>query len=164
MKRREFIGSTAAGLAALATRRSHAAKAQGSKYRVAVIGRTGRGNYGHGLDIVWNNIEKAQVVAVADDDAQGRAAAARRLKAPTAYADYRQMLEKERLTIVGVRPWCSEPLGCGGTALCVFIRDGYDLGLLDVVPHDVEPVAVVAPAGPADDRHPILRTLCFSRV
>ena len=22
-------------------------------YRVAVIGRTGKGNYGHGLDVVW---------------------------------------------------------------------------------------------------------------
>ncbi len=99
MKRREFIRSTAVGLAALGAR---SAKAKKPKYKVAVIGRTGRGNYGHGLDIVWNDIDQAQVAAVADEDAKGRAAAAKRLKAPRAYADYRQMLEKEHPQIVSV--------------------------------------------------------------
>ena len=99
MKRREFITTTAAGLAALGAR---SAKAQKPKYKVAVIGRTGKGNYGHGLDVVWNDIDQAQVVAVADVDAAGRAAAAKRLKAPRAYADYRDMLEKERPQIVSV--------------------------------------------------------------
>jgi predicted dehydrogenase len=104
MKRREFIRNTAAGLAALAAARPHSAKAENPKYKVAVIGRTGRGNYGHGLDVVWNNVEQAQVVAVADEDAKGRAAAAKRLNAPRAYADYRLMLEKERPEIVSVAP------------------------------------------------------------
>ena len=36
------------------------------KYRVAVIGRTGKGNYGHGLDTVWLNNNRAEIVAVAD--------------------------------------------------------------------------------------------------
>ena len=58
-------------------------------YRVAVIGRTGRGNYGHGLDLVWKDVPRTQVVAVADDDDQGRAEAARRLNVSSAYADYR---------------------------------------------------------------------------
>jgi predicted dehydrogenase len=71
-------------------------------YRVAVIGRTGKGNYGHGLDLVWRSIEKAEIVAVADEDAKGRAAAAQRLRARNAYADYRQMLAKERPQIVSV--------------------------------------------------------------
>jgi predicted dehydrogenase len=104
MKRREFIKSAAAGLAALAAGRPGVARASGPKYKVAVIGRTGRGNYGHGLDVVWNDIDQAQVVAVADEDSQGRAAAAKRLKAPKAYADYREMLEKERPQIVSVAP------------------------------------------------------------
>jgi len=104
MKRREFLSSAATGLAALAASRPRAAKASDSKYKVAVIGRTGRGDYGHGLDVVWNDIEQAQVVAVADEDEQGRTAAAKRLKAPRAYADYRQMLEKERPHIVSVAP------------------------------------------------------------
>ncbi|MGH8246843.1 MAG: Gfo/Idh/MocA family protein, partial [Gammaproteobacteria bacterium] len=75
-----------------------------SKYRVAVIGRTGRGNYGHGLDVVWNDIENVTVVALADEDPKGRADAARRLNAPKAYADYRELLEKERPQIVSVAP------------------------------------------------------------
>jgi predicted dehydrogenase len=73
-------------------------------YRVAVIGRTRRGDYGHGLDVVWRAFDNVQVVAVADDDAQGRAAAQKRLGARNAYADYRQMLQKERPDIVSVAP------------------------------------------------------------
>ena len=87
-----------------ATTRPRRAKANDSKYSVAVIGRTGRGNYGHGLDVVWKDIDQAQVVAVADEDAKGRAAAAKRLNAPRAYADYRRMLEKEHPQIVSVAP------------------------------------------------------------
>lgn len=71
-------------------------------YRVAIIGRTGKGDYGHGLDVVWNNVENVQVVAVADPDEKGRAEAAGRVKAPKTYADYREMLEKERPQIVSV--------------------------------------------------------------
>jgi len=104
MRRRDFIAGTAFGLATLAVGRSGTARARGAMYKVAVIGRTGRGNYGHGLDVVWNDIEQAQVVAVADPDPQGRAAAAKRLKAPKSYADYRRMLEKERPQIVSVAP------------------------------------------------------------
>lgn len=71
-------------------------------YRVAVIGRTGKGNYGHGLDVVWKEIDYAQVVAVADEDDKGREAAAKRLGGVKAYADYREMLEKEKPQIVSV--------------------------------------------------------------
>ena len=51
------------------------------QYRVAVIGHTGRGNYGHGLDVVWNALANIQMVAVADANEKGRAAAQQRLKA-----------------------------------------------------------------------------------
>lgn len=71
-------------------------------YRVAVIGRTGRGNYGHGLDIVWRQIANVQIVAVADENDKGRAAAQQRLQAKNAYADFRDMLKKERPQIVSV--------------------------------------------------------------
>ncbi|MEA3225630.1 MAG: Gfo/Idh/MocA family oxidoreductase [Planctomycetota bacterium] len=101
MKRREFIKNTAVGLAALGV---VGAKAKERKYKVAVIGRTGKGNYGHGLDVVWNDIDQAEIVAVADEDAKGRAAAAKRLKAPRAYSDYHEMLERERPQIVSVAP------------------------------------------------------------
>ena len=78
MKRREFIGSTAVGLTALSVGRPLVSGVQPSQYRVAVIGRTGRGNYGHGLDIVWRDINRTKVVAVADGDAKARTAAAER--------------------------------------------------------------------------------------
>ena len=47
-------------------------------YRVAVIGRTGKGNYGHGLDVVWKSLDNVEIVAVADPDEKGRAAAVTR--------------------------------------------------------------------------------------
>jgi len=104
MKRREFIRKTAVGLGVLAAGWNGCSKAKGPKYRAVVIGRTGRGNYGHGLDVVWNDMEQVQVVAVADENEKGRAAAAKRLKVSKAYADYREMLEKERPQIVSVAP------------------------------------------------------------
>jgi predicted dehydrogenase len=71
-------------------------------YRVAVIGRTGKGNYGHGLDVVWKAIDNVEIVAVADEDEKGRTAAAERLKVKNTYADYRTMLDKEKPQIVSV--------------------------------------------------------------
>lgn len=104
MRRRDFITGTAFGLASLAAGQPGRSRAKEAQYKVAVIGRTGRGNYGHGLDVVWNDIEQAEVVAVTDEDPQGREAAAKRLKAPKSYTDYRLMLEKERPQIVSVAP------------------------------------------------------------
>ena len=75
---------------------------QQKKYRVAVIGRTGKGNYGHGLDVVWKALDNVQLVAVADEDEKGRAAAAARLGVKNAYADYREMLDQEKPQIVSV--------------------------------------------------------------
>jgi len=57
-------------------------------YRAAVIGRTGRGDYGHGLDVAMASQPKLTLVAVADEDPKGLAAAARRLKVDKTYADY----------------------------------------------------------------------------
>jgi predicted dehydrogenase len=73
-------------------------------YRAAVIGRTGRGDYGHGLDVALLGQPKLKVVAVADEDAGGRAAAAERLGVERAYADYREMLDRETPQFVAVAP------------------------------------------------------------
>ena len=70
--------------------------------RVAVIGRTGRGDYGHGLDTVWADVPGTTVVAVADDDREGLAKAAKRLGVDRAYADYRQMLDEVKPDIVTI--------------------------------------------------------------
>ncbi|MFP6619213.1 MAG: Gfo/Idh/MocA family oxidoreductase [Pirellulaceae bacterium] len=74
------------------------------KYRVAVIGHTGRGNYGHGLDTVWQHIPGCEIVAVADGNPEGLKAAAKRLKAPRAYADYRKLLDESKPDVVSVAP------------------------------------------------------------
>lgn len=76
----------------------------GKKYRVGVIGRTGKGNYGHGLDRVWTAVPNATVIAVADENAGGREKTAKLLKPKNTYADYRKMFEKEKLDIVAVGP------------------------------------------------------------
>jgi predicted dehydrogenase len=73
-------------------------------YRAAVIGHTGRGDYGHGLDVALLNRDDIRVVAVADPDPAGRAAAARRLGVANAYDDFRAMLEREAPQIVAVAP------------------------------------------------------------
>ncbi|MDZ4686893.1 MAG: Gfo/Idh/MocA family oxidoreductase [Planctomycetaceae bacterium] len=73
-------------------------------YRVAVIGRTGKGNYGHGIDTVWSALPNVDVLAVADEHEVGLKTALPRTKAKTAYADYREMLDKERPEIVGIGP------------------------------------------------------------
>jgi predicted dehydrogenase len=73
-------------------------------YRAAVIGRTGRGDYGHGLDLALLHQPKLKVVAVADEDETGRAAAAKRLGVDRAFADYREMLDREKPQFVAVAP------------------------------------------------------------
>ena len=75
-----------------------------AQYRVGVIGHTNRGNYGHGIGDVWHAFPQTRVVAVADPDAGGRAKAKERTGAPKAYADYRELLDKERPDIVSVCP------------------------------------------------------------
>jgi len=67
MNRRSFIAGAAA-LSLAAARRSSAAETPKAAWRVGVIGHTGRGNYGHGLDTVWREVPGTQVVAVADAD------------------------------------------------------------------------------------------------
>ncbi|MFP6899442.1 MAG: Gfo/Idh/MocA family oxidoreductase, partial [Opitutales bacterium] len=73
-------------------------------WRVGVIGHTGRGNYGHGLDVVWNLLSETGIAAVADANAGGLVKARKKLKVDKAYADYRDMLKQEKLDIVAVCP------------------------------------------------------------
>ncbi len=71
-------------------------------YRVGIIGRTGKGNYGHGLDVVWKGVASCEVVAVADDNKSALAGAMTRTGATKAYVDYREMLDKEKPDIVSI--------------------------------------------------------------
>jgi predicted dehydrogenase len=70
--------------------------------RVAVIGRTGRGDYGHAIDELWADIPGTTLVAVADESADGLAKAVARLKLPgeAGHRDWRGMLAAVKPEIV----------------------------------------------------------------
>ncbi len=74
------------------------------KYRVGIIGHTGRGDYGHAVDAAFRKLENVEIVAVADANETGRTAAQKRNGAKTGYADYRDMFAKEKLDIVAICP------------------------------------------------------------
>ena len=72
------------------------------KYRVAIIGRSGKGNYGHGLDKVWKEIPQAEIVSIADENPAGLKKTAESLGVKSRYSDYHKMLQAERPDIVSV--------------------------------------------------------------
>ena len=105
LDRRGFVaGMAAAGLSTVGVQSARSAKAGANKYRVAVIGHTGKGNYGHGLDQVWLEIPDARIVAVADADPKGLDAAVTRPGNPAGFADYRKMLDEVKPDLVAVAP------------------------------------------------------------
>ena len=73
-------------------------------YRAAAIGRTGGGNYGHGLHLAYEESDNVELIAVADQDEAGREKAKAQAGAQRAYADYHEMLAQEELDIVSVCP------------------------------------------------------------
>jgi predicted dehydrogenase len=75
-----------------------------AKYTAAVIGRSGHGDYGHGLDTVWKAFDSIHVVGIADPDDPGRAEAQQRSGAKRAYRDYREMLANEKPDLVSIGP------------------------------------------------------------
>lgn len=99
MQRRTFL--IAGSAAALASRY---AIGQDPKRRVAVIGHTGRGDYGHALDTVWKQIPWTEIVAVADAGEAGLKKAQAKLDVERGYADYRQMLAEARPEFVSIGP------------------------------------------------------------
>jgi len=101
--RRTFLaGAGGLTMMALRPRTGRAAKAPAKKYRVGVIGHTGRGGYGHGLDAVWRDIPQAEIVGVADANPKGLAQAAKRLGAPRGYLDYRKMLDELKPDLLSI--------------------------------------------------------------
>lgn len=73
-------------------------------YRVGIIGRTGKGDYGHGVDVAISKVPNVEIVALADENEGGRAAAAKRTNPKTTYASYREMLDNEKLDLVAICP------------------------------------------------------------
>jgi predicted dehydrogenase len=95
--------------AGLASAAAHAAA--GKPHRLAIIGHTGRGDYGHEWDASCRRLESVKVVAVADPVDAGRAAAMKRSGAERGYRDYREMLAKEKPDLAGIFPrWSDQRL------------------------------------------------------
>lgn len=106
--RRTFLAA-AATVATLASATLAADEESQAKKRVAVIGHTGRGNYGHGVDSMWLSTPGVRIAAVADADETGLKNAARKLSTDAngkvePFADYRKMLAEVKPDIVAVGP------------------------------------------------------------
>ncbi len=105
LTRRTFVASAAAEtFLGARTLPVLAQPADKMKYRVAVIGHTGRGDYGHGMDRVWADVPGTTVVGVADADPAGLASAVKRLDGAKGFADYRQMLDQMKPELVSIGP------------------------------------------------------------
>ena len=102
-RRRFLAGSAALGLWAWGPG-FLSARAAPAHYRVAVIGHTGHGDYGHGLDVVWRETPGTQIVAVADANEKGLTAAVQRLGRPKGYLDYRKMLDEVKPDLLSICP------------------------------------------------------------
>ncbi|MCA9187159.1 MAG: Gfo/Idh/MocA family oxidoreductase [Planctomycetales bacterium] len=87
-----------------AWRNSSCSAAESRSVRVGIIGSTGRGDYGHGVDVACTKLAGAQMIALADQDENGRQAARKRVEPQRVYADFREMLQKEQLDIVAICP------------------------------------------------------------
>ena len=100
MDRRTFLAASSVSLAVPSMRSA----ASNDKLSVGVIGHTGRGNYGHGLDTVWLRIPETEITAVADADTAGLSEAKRRLHVARGFGNYEKMLKEIRPDIVAVCP------------------------------------------------------------
>lgn len=101
LSRRRFVRQTSLAGLALAVQPARAVESP-APLRAAIIGQTGGGDYGHGYDRIFTDLEGVDVVAVADPDEAGRAEAQKRSGAARDYADYRQMLAREKPDLVSI--------------------------------------------------------------
>lgn len=95
--RRDFLLAVAGGLGTVPL-----LGAGGAQLRAVVIGHTGRGDYGHGLESIFTGRVGIEVVGVADPVEAGRNRVAKILGGARAYADWRQLLERERPQLVSL--------------------------------------------------------------
>jgi predicted dehydrogenase len=102
LSRRQFIAATSA-LPVTAT----AGAGPGKTYKACIIGDSKLGGYGHRIQHAFSLREDVAVVALADPDEKGRVFHAREVGVERSYADYRDMLEKERPDLVAIGPRCT---------------------------------------------------------
>jgi predicted dehydrogenase len=102
LSRRHFMRLTSLTGVLVAADLSSLAAGPGARLKGAVIGHTDRGDYGHGLEGIFSNRRDVEVVGLADPDSAGRARTATKIGAPRSYADYRDMLDRERPNLVSI--------------------------------------------------------------
>lgn len=102
MNRRVFLAGAAAATAGLSLR-AHG-QDESKTYRACIIGDSKQGGYGHDIHLIFDQHERVTVVGLADPDEEGRAKHGAECKAATLYADYKEMLEKEKPDLVAVGP------------------------------------------------------------
>jgi predicted dehydrogenase len=102
--RRQLLLGSSAWAATQALRAANA-----PKLKAAIIGHTGAGDYGHGIERIFTGLSDVSVVAIADPDDAGRAKAQAASGAARGYADYQEMLSRERPDLVAIGPrWATE--------------------------------------------------------
>jgi len=99
MNRRQFVFTTVASSLAFTA----SAATSERKWRVAVMGDSARGKYGHSLDSMWLKLPETEIVAVADADAKGLAATLKKLGVEKGFADYRD-IGQAKPDIVAIGP------------------------------------------------------------
>ncbi|MCW5558918.1 MAG: Gfo/Idh/MocA family oxidoreductase, partial [Verrucomicrobiae bacterium] len=99
VSRRTFAVASLSAAASLALRGE-----ESRPLRAAVIGHTGRGDYGHGLGMIFAGRPGIELVGVADPVESGRLRMARECGAPRSYADWRELIERERPDLVSIAP------------------------------------------------------------
>jgi len=97
--RRTFLAMS--GATALASRVASAAT---PKYKACIIGDTKQGGHGHTTHLAFALRDDVAVVGLADPDEAGRAKHGEQAGAERTYADYREMLEKEKPNLVAIGP------------------------------------------------------------
>lgn len=103
MKRRHFL-TTAPGIILSSPLLLSALGNEGSKQSVAIIGHTGRGGFGHGLDTVWTRFPETEIVAVADANPAGLEEEKKKLNVKNGFSDYHVMLEQVKPDFAAVCP------------------------------------------------------------
>ena len=107
INRRRLLSAVGA-LGTLAPMLWHATSASAAtasqRWRVGLIGHTGRGDFGHGLSTVWLEFPDTEIIAVADADAKGLEREQGKTGAKHAFADFREMISQTRPEIVAVCP------------------------------------------------------------
>jgi predicted dehydrogenase len=100
--RRRFLRQTAWGALSLAAFLRPSRAQDRRMWKAAVIGSTGHGNYGHGLDEIFQGRSQVEAVVLADPNAEGRAKTAAKIGALRSYADYRELLRVEKPALVSL--------------------------------------------------------------